>query len=200
VSIQRTLRFKARAGRILLALLVISAAAGVVWYRRLPPDEAPPATLEAPGSGTMAEMVSRDFRHVETRMDRTVWILEADRAEVFEENARLHAVKITWYGEPGTVPMVITSREGQVDFRKRNARLSGAVRIERADGAVIETEQLAWDEGSNLLRAPQSVLITTPAYTFRGTSLDADITERRVTLKGRVHGEIRGLAALPRPS
>jgi LPS export ABC transporter protein LptC len=98
------------------------------------------------------------------------------------------------------VPMVITSREGQVDFRKRNAMLNGAVRMERADGSVLETEQLAWDEGRKMLRAQQSVLITTPAYTFRGTSLDADITEQHVTLKGRVQGEIRGTRALPRPS
>jgi len=200
VSTQRILRIKDRAGRILLVLLVISAAAGVVWYRRLPPDEPPPAPLEPSGGSTRAEMVTHDYRHVETRMDRTVWVLEAERAEVFEERAQLHAVRITWYGEPGTVPMVITSRDGHVNFRERSAVLDGTVRIERADGSVLETEELTWDDGRRLLQARREVLITTPSFTFRGSSLLANIPEQRVVLKGRVHGEIRGVTASPRPS
>lgn len=200
MNAQRILRVKARAGQILLVVLVISAALSVAWYRRLPPNVEPPSQPEPSGASSQAEMVSRDFHHVETRMDRTIWVLDAELAEVFDENAHLHTVKITWYGQPGMIPMVITSREGQVNFRDRSAVLSGAVRVERSDGSVLETEQLTWDEGEKLLRAPQSVVITTPTYTFHGTSLVANIADQRVTLKGPVQGEIRGLVALPRPS
>jgi LPS export ABC transporter protein LptC len=143
-------------------------------------------------------MVTRDFRHVETRMDRTVWVLESARAEIFEDKAILHTVKITWYGEPGEITVVITSTEGTVDFRNRNAELRGDVRLERADGAALSTEEIFWDDKSKLLRAPSPVVITTPNFTFRGEGLAANFKTERITLQGRVQGEIRG-GALVKP-
>lgn len=185
-------RLRRVARRLLLATLVAAAAAGVLWFRGLdrgaPPAPAP--VDEATPAG--AEMVTRDFRHVEIRMDRTVWVLEAKRAEVRAEKARLTAVKITWYGEPGSVPVVLTSDGGKIDFAKRSALLVGHVRAERGDGGVLETERLFFDEASKLLQAPSPVLISSPTFSFRGTSLTANLAQRWVRLTGRVDGEIRG--------
>ena len=189
-------RVRTAARRLLLATLVVAAAAAVLWFRGLDRGEtpAPPAAeTEAPDG---AEMVTRDFRHVETRMDRTIWVLEASRAVVRGETAQLTAVKITWHGEPGTVPVVITSDAGRVDFEKRNAELSGRVRAERADGAVLETERLVFDDRRKLLQAPQSVRITTRDLSFSGSSLTANVGNRNVRLDGRVAGEIRVAGAV----
>ncbi len=68
------------------------------------------------------------------------------RAEIFEDKANLYTVKVTWFGEPGEITVVITSAEGTVDFRNRKAELRGDVRLERADGAVLSTEEIFWDE------------------------------------------------------
>jgi LPS export ABC transporter protein LptC len=197
----RGLRFKAGAGRVLLARLVASAAAGVFWSRSLPPDADAPAPGGPPTGDRRAEMVTRDFRHVETRLNRTIWILESAQAEIIDETARLKTVKVTWYGEEGSLPVVITSTEGQVDFRKRNAALAGSVRLERADGAVLVTERLLWDDGRKHLRAPLPVVITTPSFTFRGQRLDANLETEQFLLHGGVRGEIRvGAVAPTRPS
>ncbi len=192
MSTERRLLLKARAGRVLLALLVASAAAGVLWYRRLDHGERPEVPREFPAAASRADMVTRDFRHVETRMDRTIWVLEAKRAEVEGGKARLHAVKITWYGEPGSVPFRITSDNGRVDFTNRSALLVGRVRLERDDGSALETARLAWDEKRNLLRADSEVVITTPTFTFRGAGLVANTERQWVKLDGQVRGEIRG--------
>jgi len=134
-------------------------------------------------------------------MDRTVWVLESARAEIFEDKAILHTVKITWYGEPGEITVVITSTEGTVDFRDRKAELRGDVRLERADGAVLSTEEIFWDDKSKLMLAPLPVVITTPSFTVRGESLAANLKTERITLRGRVNGEIRGGSPVkPRPS
>jgi LPS export ABC transporter protein LptC len=195
VSAGRSLRLRTAARRLLLGALVAAAAGGALWFRGLDrggsPD-LPPAETPGPAG---AEMVTRDFRHVETRMDRTVWILEAKRAEIREQRAQLTAVKITWYGEPGTVPVVITSDAGRINFAKRSAVLTGRVRAERADGAVLETERLAFDEVRKLLHAPRAVVITTPTFSFRGASLTANVAHQWVRLQGQVEGEIRGAAA-----
>ena len=201
MSATRWLRIKARAGRVLLACLVVSVVASVFWFRRLTVEDQQQAPAGLPVNDTKAEMVTRDFRHVETRMDRTVWVLESARAEIFEDKAILHTVKITWYGEPGEITVVITSAEGTVDFRNRKAELRGDVRLERADGAVLSTEEIFWDDKSKLLRAPSPVVITTPNFTVRGDSLAANLKTERITLRGRVQGEIRGGSLVkPRPS
>lgn len=197
----RWLQIKQRAGRVLLAGLVVSLVAGVFWYRRVAVDEQPQAPAVFPTNDTAADMVSRDFRHVETRMDRTIWILEAARAEVFEDRANLHAVKVTWFGEPGDITVIVTSEEGTVDFRDRNADLRGNVRIERADGAVLQTDKVLWDEHTKKLQAPLPVVITTPNFTFRGDGLEADLGAERIVLRGRVQGEVRSITPVKlRPS
>ncbi len=192
MSAARWLRIKARAGRVLLIALVLSVVAGVYWFRRMAVEERPQAPVGLPVNDTKAEMVTRDFRHVETRMDRTIWVLESARAEIFEDRANLHTVKVTWYGEPGEITVVITSAEGTVDFRDRNAELRGDVRIERADGAVVRTEKIFWDEKTKMLQAPLPVVITTPSFTFHGEGLDANLATQSITLRGRVRGEILG--------
>jgi LPS export ABC transporter protein LptC len=197
----RRLRLKASAARLLLVILVLAAGAGVVWYRQLAVDVFPEVPAGPPADDTKADMVIREFRHAETRMDRTLWVLESAQAEVFEQQARLRSVKIHWYGETGTVPLVITSEEGLVDFKKRYATLSGKVRVERSDGAVLLTERLIFDEGRKLLRAPLPLTISTPNFTLRGERLDADLETQHVTLRGPVMGEIRGGSLLgQRPS
>jgi len=201
VSATSWLRVKARAGRVLLAGLALCAVAGVFWYRRLSTGEQYPAPAGLPENDTRAEMVSRDFRHVETRMDRTIWILESARAEMFDDRASLYSVKVTWFGEPGEITVVITSAAGTVDFKKRHAELRGKVRFERADGVVLLTEIVLWDDTTKMMQAPQPVVITTPNFTFHGDSLDANLSDERITLRGRVRGEIRsGSLVKSRPS
>lgn len=197
----RWLRLKTHAGRVLLVCLVVSVVASVTWYRRLAVDEQHQAPAGLPANDSKAEMVTRDFRHVETRMDRTIWVLESARAEIFADRANLNTVKVTWYGEPGEITVVITSTEGTVDFKNRRAELRGDVRVERADGAVVRTEVLFWDEKTKLMRAPSPVVITTPNFTFQGESLDASLAVEHITLRGRVRGEIRATSLVPsRPS
>ena len=201
MSATRRLRVKTHAGRALLACLVLSVVAGVFWYRRLAVDDQPQAPAGLPANDTKAEMVTRDFRHVETRMDRTIWVLESARAEMYEDKASLHGVKVTWYGEPGEVTVVITSAEGNVDFRDRVAELRGNVRVERADGAVLHTEKLFWNDRTKVLLAPLPVAIATPTFTFQGDSLNANLATERITLRGRVRGEIQAVSRVKsRPS
>lgn len=66
--------------RALLGVLLVTAAGTVLWYRQLG-GEGPEQPLPLPDNDLRAQMVTRNFRHVETKMDRTIWVLEARKAE-----------------------------------------------------------------------------------------------------------------------
>lgn len=193
----RWLEVKARAGRVLMALLIVSAAAGLLWYRRQASQSGPPLPEDIPISDRKAEMVTRDFRHVETRMDRTIWILEAKEAMIYENKTKLWTVKITWYGEAGSVPVVVTSDEGVLLFKSMDAVLTGKVRLERADGSVLTTDELQWSNSVKMLRSRGPVLITTPTFTFQGDRLEADLEQQKFRIDGQVQGDFKGGSARP---
>jgi len=178
-------------GRTLLAVLVVTASATFFWYRNVQqkktPGAAPPS---APVAASSAQMVTRDFRHVETRLNETVWILEAAVAEVFEEKARLQRVKITYYGEDKD-PVVVTGRRGRVDLGSWNAVLFGSVRVIGRDGSVLKTRRLEWDSKSEVLTAPWSVRVRSGQVDLRGVRLTADLKKNRAKIEGRVNTVIR---------
>jgi len=191
---------RAGIGRVLLAAIIVSAVAGVLWYRRLAQESGPAAPPPGPPESS-AEMVLRDFRHVESRMDRTVWVLESKRAEVTGDVAKLSTVKITWYGDdPRQLPVVITSSRGEVNLRTSNAILAGKVRLVRSDGASLVTRRLVWNNRRRELRAPFHVLIRTPDLRFRGGSMVADLERQSMRLTGSVRGTVGGRPAGPAPA
>lgn len=190
----RWLQIKARFGRVLMAVLILSAAAGVIWFRRQASDTSEPAPPELPAGDSKAEMVIRDFRHVETRMDRTIWVLEAKEAEIFENKASMNNVKVTWYGEPGMVSVVATCDEGILYLKTQDALLQGNVRLARTDGSVLVTDLLYWTNSLKLLKSGGPVVITTPSFTFRAKRLKADLEQQKFQIEGDVKGEILGSA------
>ena len=63
---------------ILLAAIIMAAGGGGLWFTHVQGNRpAPPPLPDSPMIESKAQMVTRDFRHEETRLDRTVWILEA---------------------------------------------------------------------------------------------------------------------------
>ncbi len=186
---------RAGVGRVLLVTIVLSAVGGVAWYRRVTRETVAPAPLpEVPDPGG-AEMVLREFRHAETRMDRTIWVLEAERAEVAGDVARLGKVNITWHGDdPRRLPVTITSRTGRVNLRTNDAALEGRVRVVRSDGATLTTGRLEWDNRRRQLRAPSPVTVRARGLSFRGNSMYADLDRQVLRLAGSVTATVGGAA------
>ena len=138
---------RAHAGRVLLALLVAvrggRACSGIGGWRSRSSRRRRPAsrrTTPRPRWSPATSVTSRPEWTAPSGSSSP----PVPRSSVTK--ASLHTVKVTWFGEPGDTPVVITSAEGAVDFRERNAELRGGVRVERADGAVLSTEKLLWDE------------------------------------------------------
>lgn len=185
---------------VLLTLIVLASVGSVVWYARLDRahtgGEFPPVS---PQMKSAAQMVTRDFRHVETRMGRIMWILEASVAEIFANKAKLQNVKITYYGDR-TLPITITGRKGHIDLRYWDAILTGDVRADRDDGAYLETQELRWKNQKRTLKAPYSVTIKSADMDISGEKMRADIDGGRVVFDGGVTTLLRLPADYDKPS
>ena len=168
----------------------MTAVASVLWFRSLGeegPGELPPSV---PLIDSQAQMITRDFRHVETRMNRTAWILEAAVAEIFEKKARLQRVKVTYFGN-GDRPVIVTGRRARVDLGNWNAELFGDVRIVGYDGSILKTRQLVWNNRAQRLEAPWPVKIRSRHFDVTGRRMEADVGREQVRIIGRVTSVVR---------
>lgn len=176
-------------GPVLLGTIVVTAAASLLWYRSLEKgggESAPPV----PAMESLAQMLTRDFRHVETRMNKTVWILEAAVAEIFERKARLQRVKLTYFGD-SEKPLVVTGRRARVNLENWDAELFGDVRAVGSDGSVLKTSRLVWNNRDEQLSAPFPVKFRSERIDVRGMSMLADLKRQKIVVKGRVKSVVR---------
>lgn len=180
------LKVRKYGGRVLLSGMVIVAVSTVFWFRHVQrAKEEGPAPPSSPLIESQAQMITRDFKHVETRMDRTIWVLEAAVAEIFHQKARLMRVKITFYGNSDE-PVVITGRHALVDMENWDAELFGDVRAVGSDGSVLKTRKLEWSNGRQILRAPWPVQIRNKRGVMTGRQAVAKVDEKWFKILGRV--------------
>jgi LPS export ABC transporter protein LptC len=182
-----TVRKYARRG--LLAGIVVTVVTATFWYRHQQDGNKgdsplPPAHFVE----SKAQMITRDFRHVETRMNRTAWIVEASVAEIFLNKARLMRVKITYFGDSEEATL-ITGRQALVDLESWDAELFGDVRAVGQDGTVMKTRKLQWNNRDQTLLAPWPVRIRGPYGQIEGRKLLANVDKKWVRIVGRVATE-----------
>ena len=186
MTIRRYRAVRKYIGGFLLLFIGASVLGSVIYFRRQGGVKETSAPLPGPSRiEEGAQMVTRDFRHVETRMNRTRWILEASVAEIYEETALLKVVKITYYGD-SEEPTIITGRRGRINLTKWDAVLRGNVRAVRPDGTVLETARVYWDNGKQILRAPLPVKIRSDKLDIKGNRMIANVTKKNVRITGRV--------------
>lgn len=178
-------------GPALLGMIGVTAVATLLWFRSLQGETADGVPAPSPPViDSLAQMLTRDFRHVETRLNKTVWILEAAVAEIFEKKARLQRVKLTYYGS-NEKPVVVTGRRARVDLDLWDAELSGDIRIVGSDGSVLKTKRLVWENRSEQLSAPLPVKYRSERLDVRGRGMTANLKSQKITIKGRVKSTVR---------
>lgn len=193
------LAVKKHGRRFMLGLIVVTGVVSFLWFRHVqsPGDTAKPLPGQ-PATKSLAQMTTRDFRHVETRMNRTVWILEAAVAEVFEKKARLQRVKITYFGEQDK-PVIITGRRGMVDLETWNAVLFDTIRARGPEGEVLKTHRLEWNQDRQLLMAPLPVRLRSKSLDISGVRMAADLKRNHIRIEGRVNTVIRPVRGVFEP-
>jgi LPS export ABC transporter protein LptC len=170
-----------RAGVFLAAGI---AAAVYFGYRQLAP--LPQLTL-APKAGR-EEMVVEGVHQSATRDGRTEWSLNAATAQyrMTEKKVLLTDLAVTFFTRDDQ-KVYLTAREGTVMTDSHDMETRGRVVIYN-DLYRLETETMAYVNGSRMITSDVPVKITGPAGELMADSLAIDLNANRLVMKGHVQG------------
>ena len=136
-----------------------------------------------------------DFRikevHIQEAAEGGVrWKLDADQAEVFEQQGKTVMQKVTITILQPDRTWTITSEHGDLKSDSKDVRLQGNVVAVSSDGVRLSTESLQWAAEPKKLWTDDPITIVQGEASIRGQGLDALVGEERAVVKGRVRVSI----------
>lgn len=167
---------------LLCFVVLLAGLGGTIAWRvagRRAPAPPPPAVPQA------------DYRIKEIHINETLegnlrWTLDADQAEVFDEQRRtvMRKVVVRVFSKDGS--WTVTGDEGILDNDKRDVVVKGNVVVTSSDGLEMKTPELAWRNADRHLFTDEPVEIRRAGTTITGRGLDVHMTEERAVLERKV--------------
>ena len=187
---------------LLLVATLLAVAAVVAVYligrreRDVPKDEGlGPASVEPTGDMVT---VGKGFERTFTEGNRPVFTIRGESFAVDREGVvYLTGVGLTVYQEDGTQYQV-AGKKARVDVKKKEARLTGAVKLSGPEGMVLTTKELLLTHRGHRVRSPGEVhLALGAAYRGRADHLAGWLKSRRFVLSGLV--DVRSVSGAETP-
>lgn len=133
-------------------------------------------------------------RITETRKGKRLWEVEADRGEMFEDQAKailiqvVEPVRIIIYNERETLTTL--AEKVIIDLRTKDLQFIGHVRSESSQGTKMFAERVNWSAGKRQIHTDGPIVIEKEGYQVRGKGMVADTVLERVTIQERIASEI----------
>ena len=169
----------------------LAAAVGIVamvyfGYRQLSPLT--PATV-FPKAG-LEELVVEGIHQTATREGRTEWSLDAGTAQyrLSEKKILLTDLFVTFFTR-NDQKVYLTARHGSVMTDSHDMEAYGGVVVYN-DAYHLETEQMKYSHGLRMITSDAPVKITGPTGDLMGDSLELDLNNNRLVLRGHVRGTL----------
>lgn len=106
----------------------------------------------------------------------TTWIYE--NSQTFE----LAGVTVRFYGSDGRETAALTSRAGTYRWQLKTFEARGDVRVEFADGRLLTSEVLRYDENAQEISTDQPFIFRRPDGVIRGQGFTSDPDMRQIEL------------------
>jgi LPS export ABC transporter protein LptC len=143
-----------------------------------------PPAIEA--SASKADFRIKEVHLQEADEGSVRWKLDADQAEVFEQEGKTVMRKVTITILQPERTWTITGEEGDLANASKDVRLRGNVVVLSSDGVHIQTNSLNWAAQPKHLWTQDPVSIVRGETSVRGQGFDARVEEERAVVKGRV--------------
>lgn len=173
--------------RLLLFISFMALGTGMIYFlavQETPPEE--PLFSDIPTNVLAMEGV--EIREHEGSALKLV--LFARRAEFHESSSRavLRSVRFKVYGEgePGKPQLVGRASGAVLNKRKGWVVLIGEVRISNSEGTQIGSEQIEYNQKTEIVVSPGEAWVTTGGVTHRGASLIYEIPRNKITFTSPV--------------
>jgi len=127
-------------------------------------------------SGTMPDQEIDGFTLTQTQEGRRVWSIAAEHALVYEDADRVEMLdlRVDFFDEAGEVRSTLTANEGVLKRRTNDMEVLGNVIVYAADGTVLTTERLVWNERTGKVDSDRPVRVTKDRDVFTGVGVEAD--------------------------
>lgn len=181
-----------------VVLAAAGLAAAVLWWGS--PTALPVPGRAAPAPPARPDMILLGVRVIEDRAGERLWEAAAERATVFEGEARTlltrgaEPVRITLHSEGRRLESVADRVTVRMD--RREVVLEGGIVARSDQGITLRTERLTWSGERRSLETDAPVTLERAGLTIDGQGMEADLTLERLRLKvhrgSRVTGQARG--------
>jgi LPS export ABC transporter protein LptC len=145
---------------------------------------------------------SADYRIKEVHIQEEVggnvrWKLDADHAEVFQQQGKTSMRKVTVTILEPDRTWTVTSDEGELLDATKDVELSKNVVLVSTDGLRLETETLHWDAKGRRVWTEDPVTLVRNTAVLKGRGLEAWMAEERTKVKGRLRVTIHRERSVP---
>lgn len=145
------------------------------------------------GSRARADQEIDGFTLTQTREGTKLWVLKADNALVFEraDQVELSDLRIDFFTEAGEVRSTLTADKGFLSRRTNDMEVRGDVVVYAADGTILTTETLTWNERTGKVETEDSVRVTKDNDVMTGDGVEADPDLKNIRVKRNFKAYVR---------
>jgi LPS export ABC transporter protein LptC len=184
----RRSRLRVRAGLLVLALGLTCGCA----------QEPPSIRLAA--NGQEPTLLFEGFHMISTQGGEREWDFYARAAQIYERQnlARAQDIKVV-YWRGGKEVSSLTARRGFLQTETRYIRAEKDVVMVSAQGDVLRTEMLQWDNARGIITTDQPVTVERGSNVLTGVGLRADSDLKNVEVLAQVKIRVRSMKTLATP-
>ena len=170
---------------VFILLTVGLTVAVFVVYRRVREDPQKLLTV-AMSSGAAGQLLGK-VSHPATRDGVKEWSLEAESAQILEEENRvvLSKLAVVFFTKEGEV--YLTARKGVLKSDTKDIEVTGSV-VVKNEGYRLETETLQYERRRHILLTQVPVEITGKSSRLAADSMAFDLRTNKTFFKGNVEG------------
>jgi LPS export ABC transporter protein LptC len=144
-------------------------------------------------SGDFADQEVDGFTLTQTHDGRRVWSISAEHALIYEDADRVEMIelRVDFFDEEGEVRSTLTANEGVLKRRTNDMEVLGSVVVYAADGTILTTERLTWDEHRGKVDTDRPFRVTKDTDVMTGVGMEADPDLKNIRVKSEFKAYVK---------
>lgn len=151
-------------------------------------------------SPSRADYRIKEIHLREMGTENVLWTLDADQAEVFEQQGKTVLRRVTVTIQEPERTWTVTGEEGDLVDATKDVAIRKNVVLVSSDGTRLETDHLRWRAKEKRVWTDAPVTLYRKGAVVTGRGLETRLAEERTTVKGQVRATFTRARTAPVPS